>query len=257
MVGSHLSHTSLYSHHVFFRLKGTTAAPTTTWRCGTALWRRVLWLAGSAATTSQTTCAPPHTHSGWSLCQTAQSTRPALPLTSSKVRTRSPFTFAAACTRVCNVHWRACFPEEDECAKPDNGGCEQRCVNTLGSFKCACDPGYELAPDKKSCEGNCIPCAPLFFVPQSDMSPSHRWQNIRAASINKKKNPSLWHTLPDCTHAHKPCDGLLIPQNKRGTLMTRIQYRAKWTKPPLTHRGRRAWWFFRTSLKSSRGFSVW
>lgn len=49
---------------------------------------------------------------------------------------------------------RVCFSEEDECAKPDNGGCEQRCVNTLGSFKCACDPGYELAPDKKSCEGN-------------------------------------------------------------------------------------------------------
>lgn len=46
--------------------------------------------------------------------------------------------------------------EEDECVKPDNGGCEQRCVNTLGSFKCACDPGYELAPDKKSCEGNCV-----------------------------------------------------------------------------------------------------
>lgn len=49
-----------------------------------------------------------------------------------------------------------CFSEEDECAKPDNGGCEQRCVNTLGSFKCACDPGYELAPDKKSCEGNVV-----------------------------------------------------------------------------------------------------
>uniref|UniRef100_A0A3Q0R867 Metalloendopeptidase n=1 Tax=Amphilophus citrinellus TaxID=61819 RepID=A0A3Q0R867_AMPCI len=44
---------------------------------------------------------------------------------------------------------------DDECAKPDNGGCEQRCVNTLGSFKCACDPGYELAPDKKSCEAAC------------------------------------------------------------------------------------------------------
>lgn len=58
-----------------------------------------------------------------------------------------------------------CFPEEDECAKPDNGGCEQRCVNTLGSFKCACDPGYELAPDKKSCEGKsvCV-CAALTFV---------------------------------------------------------------------------------------------
>ncbi|KAK2817229.1 hypothetical protein Q5P01_025420 [Channa striata] len=47
------------------------------------------------------------------------------------------------------------FKEVDECAKPDNGGCEQRCVNTLGSFKCACDPGYELASDKKSCEAAC------------------------------------------------------------------------------------------------------
>ena len=56
-----------------------------------------------------------------------------------------------ACACVC-----VCVTEEDECSKPDNGGCEQRCVNTLGSFKCACDPGYELAPDKKSCEGKCL-----------------------------------------------------------------------------------------------------
>ena len=41
----------------------------------------------------------------------------------------------------------------DECSKPDNCRCEQRCVNTLGSYKCACDPGYELAADKRSCEG--------------------------------------------------------------------------------------------------------
>uniref|UniRef100_A0A4W3GTR3 Metalloendopeptidase n=1 Tax=Callorhinchus milii TaxID=7868 RepID=A0A4W3GTR3_CALMI len=47
------------------------------------------------------------------------------------------------------------FKEVDECSRPDNGGCRQRCVNTLGSYKCACDPGYELAPDKKSCEAAC------------------------------------------------------------------------------------------------------
>lgn len=43
--------------------------------------------------------------------------------------------------------------EVDECSRPNNGGCEQRCVNTLGSYKCACDPGYELASDKRRCEG--------------------------------------------------------------------------------------------------------
>ncbi|XP_048400716.1 dorsal-ventral patterning tolloid-like protein 1 isoform X2 [Stegostoma tigrinum] len=47
------------------------------------------------------------------------------------------------------------FKEEDECSRHDSGGCEQQCVNTLGSYKCTCDPGYELAADKKSCEAAC------------------------------------------------------------------------------------------------------
>ncbi|XP_061782742.1 bone morphogenetic protein 1-like isoform X2 [Nerophis lumbriciformis] len=47
------------------------------------------------------------------------------------------------------------FKEMDECSRPDNGGCEQHCVNTLGSYRCACDPGYELAPDKSSCKTAC------------------------------------------------------------------------------------------------------
>lgn len=28
-------------------------------------------------------------------------------------------------------------------------------MNTLGSYRCACDPGYELTADKKMCEGWC------------------------------------------------------------------------------------------------------
>uniref|UniRef100_A0A8D2DMW3 Metalloendopeptidase n=1 Tax=Sciurus vulgaris TaxID=55149 RepID=A0A8D2DMW3_SCIVU len=47
------------------------------------------------------------------------------------------------------------FKEVDECSRPEHGGCEQRCVNTLGSYKCTCDPGYELAADKKTCEVAC------------------------------------------------------------------------------------------------------
>uniref|UniRef100_A0A8C1UIL1 Uncharacterized protein n=1 Tax=Cyprinus carpio TaxID=7962 RepID=A0A8C1UIL1_CYPCA len=46
------------------------------------------------------------------------------------------------------------FKEIDECSRPDKGHCEQRCVNTLGSYHCACDPGYELAPDRRSCAGD-------------------------------------------------------------------------------------------------------
>uniref|UniRef100_A0A8C6T2T2 Metalloendopeptidase n=1 Tax=Neogobius melanostomus TaxID=47308 RepID=A0A8C6T2T2_9GOBI len=44
------------------------------------------------------------------------------------------------------------FKEMDECSRPDKGQCEQRCLNTLGSYRCACDPGFELAADKRSCE---------------------------------------------------------------------------------------------------------
>ncbi|KAM4635166.1 bone morphogenetic protein 1-like isoform 2-T4 [Polymixia lowei] len=44
------------------------------------------------------------------------------------------------------------FKEIDECSRPDNGHCEQRCLNTLGSYRCACDPGYELASDRRTCE---------------------------------------------------------------------------------------------------------
>lgn len=60
----------------------------------------------------------------------------------------------------CNDVTRVPFSpaEVDECSWPDLGGCEQRCVNTLGSYKCACDPGYELAADKKTCEGWCQAC---------------------------------------------------------------------------------------------------
>ncbi|XP_033951395.1 bone morphogenetic protein 1-like isoform X4 [Pseudochaenichthys georgianus] len=47
------------------------------------------------------------------------------------------------------------FKEMDECSRPDHGHCEQRCLNTLGSYRCACDPGYELAADRRSCETAC------------------------------------------------------------------------------------------------------
>lgn len=32
-------------------------------------------------------------------------------------------------------------------------GCTQRCVNTVGSAYCACNPGFRLSVDKKTCEG--------------------------------------------------------------------------------------------------------
>uniref|UniRef100_A0A8C4QUT2 Metalloendopeptidase n=1 Tax=Eptatretus burgeri TaxID=7764 RepID=A0A8C4QUT2_EPTBU len=49
----------------------------------------------------------------------------------------------------------AFFEEMDECLHPDNGGCEQRCINSLEGYSCACDPGYELDSNKKTCSAAC------------------------------------------------------------------------------------------------------
>ena len=39
----------------------------------------------------------------------------------------------------------------DECAD-DNGGCDDTCINTNGSYSCQCSDGLRVLPDKKSCE---------------------------------------------------------------------------------------------------------
>ena len=38
----------------------------------------------------------------------------------------------------------------NECAY-DNGGCQHQCINSGGSYRCECNCGYILQPDKKSC----------------------------------------------------------------------------------------------------------
>ena len=42
------------------------------------------------------------------------------------------------------------FQDLDECAI-NHGMCEQRCVNTEGSFRCGCRPGHVLAPNNMTC----------------------------------------------------------------------------------------------------------
>ena len=39
----------------------------------------------------------------------------------------------------------------DEC-RESNGGCEQRCVNFIGSYSCTCYHGYSLNADGRSCD---------------------------------------------------------------------------------------------------------
>lgn len=43
----------------------------------------------------------------------------------------------------------------DECVEMQHR-CQQRCINTFGSFMCGCDDGYQLAHDQTSCAGACL-----------------------------------------------------------------------------------------------------
>jgi len=40
----------------------------------------------------------------------------------------------------------------DECAVL-NGGCEHSCHNTIGSYFCSCNKGFELASNSHDCPG--------------------------------------------------------------------------------------------------------
>lgn len=43
-------------------------------------------------------------------------------------------------------------PDVDECTVV-NGGCQQGCVNTHGSFYCQCQAGFRLHADGRTCIG--------------------------------------------------------------------------------------------------------
>ena len=50
------------------------------------------------------------------------------------------------------VYFPCIFSDVNEC-HDNNGGCEQICCNTIGSFQCKCRHGFELSSDGKTCTG--------------------------------------------------------------------------------------------------------
>ena len=65
-------------------------------------------------------------------------------------------TLALASIMACALSTFICWyipVDIDECAT-DNGGCDQNCHNTTGSYYCTCNIGYLLDDDKHGCNGN-------------------------------------------------------------------------------------------------------
>ena len=46
----------------------------------------------------------------------------------------------------------SCIIDTNECAN-NNGGCDQTCNNTDGSYECQCNDGYYLDDDNHGCSG--------------------------------------------------------------------------------------------------------
>ena len=59
------------------------------------------------------------------------------------------------------------FPDIDECTENGRVCRNGQCVNTDGSFRCICNPGYRLAPDGAFCLGR---YSPLFVVDREQRS---------------------------------------------------------------------------------------
>ena len=45
------------------------------------------------------------------------------------------------------------FLDFNECAQYKKGLCEQQCINTIGSYRCTCHPGYVFHAEKQACTG--------------------------------------------------------------------------------------------------------
>ncbi len=53
----------------------------------------------------------------------------------------------------------ALFLDINECELSGQGGCQQECLNTHGTYRCQCRSGYRLASDGRSCDALPSGCA--------------------------------------------------------------------------------------------------
>lgn len=70
-------------------------------------------------------------------------------------------------------------------------GCQHQCVSALGTFHCACNPGYQLAEDNKSCLGESCPCLCSLTAPESSVAPY--CPSIRPVSLERPLEVKVQH----------------------------------------------------------------
>jgi len=65
-------------------------------------------------------------------------------------------------TKLCYIYnitisfaWNCIISDINECSTGSHN-CQQRCTNTLGSYRCSCNSGYSLNSDRRTCRGRNI-----------------------------------------------------------------------------------------------------
>uniref|UniRef100_A0A8D0EL14 EGF like domain multiple 7 n=1 Tax=Strix occidentalis caurina TaxID=311401 RepID=A0A8D0EL14_STROC len=87
----------------------------------------------------------------------------------------------------CPPGWmgRACQTDVDECTGQSHG-CGQLCINTAGSYRCACRDGFSLAADDKTCQPPVPVPEPETFSPPSEMKEEMKDLKSRVEALEQK-----------------------------------------------------------------------
>ncbi|XP_038020804.1 epidermal growth factor-like protein 7 isoform X2 [Anas platyrhynchos] len=85
-------------------------------------------------------------------------------------------------------HTLSCNTDVDECASRSHS-CSQLCVNTAGSFRCACRDGFSLAADHKACQPAGLGPGPGTFSqagPSNEMKEEMKDLKSRVEALEEK-----------------------------------------------------------------------
>ncbi len=155
-------------------------------------------------------------------------------------------------------------PDENECLQ-ENGGCQQQCVNQMGSFSCECGELFILGDDRRSCIGKWtwlglaiqanttrteninerVKYIAMRIYPRQRLTVNHNHILFAAkcpAGFSKAGDlPACYHIQSDigknfrasdihCSRLHPQAHLATVDtQEKRLHLATRLRYLGKWT----------------------------
>lgn len=96
-------------------------------------------------------------------------------------------SFLIMCNNQNNISWlihrdRTKCVDINECTETRNGGCNMDCINTQGSFFCACSDGYILHTDQRTCIGNLL-CGFMAVESKRNISKHYFWWNGNSCSF--------------------------------------------------------------------------